>query len=75
MHDEKTNGVGLQAFMLGALVGAGVGLLLAPRPGAETRRQIADLAHKAREKARALRERARPEPTGLGETARRQMNA
>jgi gas vesicle protein len=29
-------------FLLGAVVGAGVALLLAPRTGAETREQIAD---------------------------------
>ena len=32
---------GLRTFVLGALVGAGVALLLAPRPGRQTQREIA----------------------------------
>ncbi len=35
------------AFFLGGLVGAGVALLLAPKPGTQTRQQIKDVAGKA----------------------------
>ena len=36
----------LPAFLLGALVGAGVALLLAPQSGEETRRQIGEKGRK-----------------------------
>jgi gas vesicle protein len=53
------------AFLAGALLGAGIALLLAPRPGAETRAQVADWARRAQERAREaasrLRETASPE--------------
>jgi gas vesicle protein len=39
----------LAPFLLGALVGAGAALLLAPRTGAETRRDLARLLGQARE--------------------------
>jgi len=38
-------------FFIGGLVGAGVALLLAPQPGAETRQKIKELADEAKEKA------------------------
>lgn len=40
MSDHRTDS--LMAFLLGAAVGAGVALLLAPQSGEETRKQIAD---------------------------------
>jgi len=39
------------AFLAGAIVGVGVGILLAPKSGKETREQLGSLAHKAQEKA------------------------
>ncbi len=55
---ERGSGVG--AFILGALVGAVVALLVAPRSGAETRRLLKakgrDLMSAAGEKAEELRE-------------------
>ena len=42
------------AFLAGALIGAGVALLLAPRPGTETRAQVADWLKEAQQKARDL---------------------
>ena len=57
---ERGSGVG--AFILGALVGAAVALLVAPRSGAETRRLLKakgrDLMSAAGEKAEELRELA-----------------
>ena len=36
----------MMGFLVGALVGAGVALLLAPAPGGDTRRRLADTAKK-----------------------------
>ncbi len=44
MSDQRTDT--LLAFLLGAAVGAGVALLLAPASGAETRKKIGDGARK-----------------------------
>jgi gas vesicle protein len=53
--------VGL-VFFLGAVVGAGIGLLLAPRAGSETRAMLIEKAREAREKtaeaAEMVREKA-----------------
>lgn len=57
MSDGRMDGTMLFAFLAGAIIGAGVGLLLAPQSGSETRKQIGDLAHKAQEKASELKER------------------
>jgi gas vesicle protein len=42
MSDQRTDA--LMAFLLGAAVGAGVALLVAPQSGEETRRQLGDKA-------------------------------
>jgi len=39
------------SFLFGGLIGAGFGILLAPKSGREMRRQIRDLADETREKA------------------------
>ncbi len=44
MSDQRSDS--LIAFLLGAAVGAGVALLLAPQSGAETRKQIAEKTRK-----------------------------
>jgi gas vesicle protein len=44
MSDNRTDA--LMAFLLGAAVGAGVALLLAPASGEETRRRLSDGARK-----------------------------
>jgi gas vesicle protein len=43
-NDEQTTGSGtfLLGALAGALVGAGVALLMAPKPGAEVRRDLSD---------------------------------
>ncbi len=46
---ENTKDVVL--FILGAAAGAALGLLLAPRPGTETREQLADWLKERREKS------------------------
>ena len=61
---ERENGGGAGPFILGALVGAGLALLLAPRSGAETQEQ---LKTRARELQGAAEERMRIAQEGLEE--------
>ena len=53
---ERDSGSGVGAFVLGALVGAGIALLLAPKSGAETQE---DLKRQARKLRNAAEERVR----------------
>lgn len=53
---ERDGGSGVGAFLLGALVGAGIALLLAPKSGAETQE---DLKRQARKLRTAAEERVR----------------
>lgn len=58
------------AFLAGALVGAGVALLMAPKPGTETRAQVGEWVHYLQEKAReAARREEEEEDRELGEEA------
>ena len=60
MSDTRNEGVPvLLAFLAGAVIGAGMGLLFAPKAGVETRQQIAEFGRKAREKAEAIANAAR----------------
>ena len=47
------------AFLAGALLGAGVALLLAPKSGEETRAQMSEWARRAQEKAREVADKMR----------------
>ncbi len=49
----------LLSFFLGGLVGAGIALLVAPKPGEETRRMIKDIADDAKKKAEDYIEQAK----------------
>ncbi|HXH05436.1 MAG TPA: YtxH domain-containing protein [Vicinamibacterales bacterium] len=49
-RNEGTGSI-VMAFLLGALTGAAVALLLAPAPGEELRRRLAEKAREGREKA------------------------
>lgn len=42
------------AFLVGAAIGVGVGMLVAPAKGEETRRKLKDLARKAQERAQDI---------------------
>ena len=52
----ERSGSGLGAFLLGALLGAGAALLLAPKTGSETQRDLKDRARRLREQAEAKME-------------------
>ncbi len=55
MSDENSRAGGyVVAFGLGALLGAGLALLYAPRSGKETRQKIAATSHDLRERAEHL---------------------
>ena len=47
------------SFLIGFVVGAVVGLLLAPKPGAETRADLADYGEVVRERAEEVAARVR----------------
>jgi gas vesicle protein len=49
--NENNSGSILISFLAGGLVGAGLALLFAPKPGRELRKDITDIAVDAREKA------------------------
>jgi gas vesicle protein len=50
-HDHGHRGGLLVAFVLGAITGAAVALMLAPAAGEDTRRRIAERTREGREKA------------------------
>lgn len=51
MSEERGAGGVLVAFMLGAIAGAAVALLVAPSSGEETRRKLGERAREGRDKA------------------------
>src|SRR5262249_27619926 len=70
---ESSSGVNVGGFMIGALIGAGLALLLAPASGGETRRRLGDTARKigsaAKDKIQDIRGGASEnEPQTFGST-------
>jgi gas vesicle protein len=51
MSDDRGSGGVLVAFVLGAIAGAAVALLVAPASGEETRRKLGEKAREGRDKA------------------------
>jgi YtxH-like protein len=51
-EDSRSGGAGISAFLLGAVVGAGVALLFAPAAGNDTRRKLGDTAKRLGSAAR-----------------------
>ncbi|HEX7240608.1 MAG TPA: YtxH domain-containing protein [Longimicrobiaceae bacterium] len=70
---ERERG-GMGTFLWGALLGAGVALLLAPRTGAETQREIRDRAQRLRDLAEGRVNDARDTVTGTVDRARERLN-
>ena len=58
------------AFVTGGLIGATLGLLFAPRTGAETREKIEERAKGAREKVRETAKTVREKAEGMAETGK-----
>lgn len=56
---SERNGEGVLAFLLGGVVGALVGVMLAPCSGEETRRKIADWLEENRDKTRRFLDKER----------------
>lgn len=46
INDSRGGSAGMSGFLLGAIVGAGVALLLAPATGTDTRRRVGDTVKK-----------------------------
>jgi gas vesicle protein len=69
MSDDRNAGGVMVAFMLGAIAGAAVALLVAPASGEETRRKLGEKAREGRDKAgeaaRQSREFLRNQRDGL----------
>ncbi len=59
MNDERGTGAGgiLLSFIVGALTGAAVAILFAPRSGKETRELLGEKLREGAERGRALKER------------------
>ena len=57
MSEDRGAGGVLVAFMLGAIAGAAVALLVAPASGEETRRKLGERAREGRDKAPTRRAR------------------
>jgi gas vesicle protein len=69
-EEEATGGSFLLGLLAGVVLGAGVGLLFAPRTGAETRRRMSDSAHRMREQATEGYGRASETVSGIVERGR-----
>jgi gas vesicle protein len=72
---ERESGGGLGAFVLGALVGAGLALLFAPQSGEETQEEIKSRALKFRDQAKERVREAQENLEGRLSTAREHVQA
>jgi len=68
-HEEGGYGGGplIFSFFLGGLIGAGIALLLAPKPGSETREKIKEFAGEARGKAEEVLDQVKGKVTSAVE--------
>ena len=75
MHDMYSNEPNrgssmMMGFVLGAVVGASLALIMAPATGEETRRRLGDTARKLGREGRHRFDQARETISGLGEDAK-----
>ena len=70
MSDEGRGAEFLAGVIIGGLIGAAVGLLLAPQPGDETRAQLREKGIELRERVAELSEEARKKAEELHEEGR-----
>jgi len=70
---ERESGSGVGPFLLGALLGAGVALLFAPRSGEETQRDLRERATKMRDAAEERVREAQEEIEERLESARSEL--
>ena len=61
------------AFLLGAVIGAGVALMFAPAPGTETRKRLAEVGGRAIETGKKLVEESREKVTKAAEVAKTKL--
>lgn len=69
MSDRSHGGMDsgtMTGFLLGAVVGAGLALLLAPAPGGETRKKLGQTARRIGTRASEMMERGSEEEAGTG---------
>ena len=72
---ERDSGGGAGWFLWGALIGAGVALLYAPRAGSETRQEIREGATRIRRKAEDSVRRAQDSVTGTIDDLRTEVTS
>ncbi len=63
MAEKDTGASFIIGFVLGAVAGAAIGFLYAPKPGRETRALIKEKAEKAKERADEVTEKAKEAAT------------
>jgi gas vesicle protein len=69
--DDSSASAAIVAFLFGALTGAGIALLLAPRSGRETREALGEKLKDTADRGRALGERALEKGREAAEAASR----
>jgi len=69
MSEERGFGAGsiILSFFIGGIVGAGIALLVAPKSGVETRKQIKEFAGEAKEKAESYIEKVKEKASSVVE--------
>ena len=78
MHDMEgagTAGITLAGFLVGAVCGAGLALLLAPGPGGETRKKLGETARKLGSKASDVVSRVRDEAGDVADRVRNEATS
>ncbi len=61
------------AFLLGAVIGAGVALMFAPASGQETRKRLAEVGEKAIETGKKIVEEGKEKVAQVAETAKTRL--